>query len=188
MWSIPDTYCEGVEPISEEPVKGNIVREAWETGVTIAEKAPNPMKAIWKSGTRSLMMVAGIHVSAVSMWVVPALVNKYTPVFKWLGTLFMPVLKLFGMPNAEALSNAVGMAFVNPISATLGLGAMDLEPAAMFFASTFAAPIVIFFGAFLASMYSIKVPVKFTHVLIVWFERAFLTVVILSLICKIMFN
>ncbi len=179
--TVPDTYYEDMEPAKENVAKGNIFKTAWLTGVEVAEKAPNPFLAMWNTGSNSLMMVAATHVSAVSMWVVPALVNKYTPIFTLLGYLFLPIIKLFGIPNA------VGLSFVNPISASLGLGAMDLAPAAKFFAACFAAPLVIFFGAFLASLYSTKVPVKFLHVLAVWFERAILTVLILSIICKFMF-
>ena len=185
--TVPNTYFENMEPAKEDVAKGNIFKTAWLTGVEVAEKAPNPFLAMWNTGSNSLMMVAATHVSAVSMWVVPALVNKYTPIFTLLGYLFLPIIKLFGIPNAAELANAVGLSFVNPISASLGLGAMDLAPAAKFFAACFAAPLVIFFGAFLASLYSTKVPVKFLHVLTVWFERAILTVLILSIICKFMF-
>lgn len=184
---ISDDYYEGTEPDPEVNVKSNILSEAYQTGVKAASKAPNPLKAVWLSGKNSLIMVAAIHVSAVATWVLPALVNKYTPIFKWLGNIFLPILKVMGMPNATELSQAIGLSFVNPISATVGLGAMTLEPAAMFFAACFAAPIVIFFGAFLSSMYSTKVPVKFSHVVLVWFERAILVTVFLSLVCKVMF-
>lgn len=184
---VPDTYYENMEAPAETGKKGNLFKEAWITGVEVAEKAPNPFLAMWNTGSKSLMMVAGTHVSAVSLWVFPALVNKYTPIFTMLGYLFLPIIKLFGVPNAGELANAVGLSFVNPISATLGLGAMTLDPAAKFFAACFAAPLVIFFGAFLASLYSTKVPVKFWHVLVIWLERAILTVLILSIICMIMF-
>ncbi len=132
---VPDTYYKNMEPPKETRSEGSILKEAWLTGVAVAEKAPNPLQAMWNTGSRSLMMVAGTHVSAVSMWVFPALVNKYTPIFTLLGYLFLPIIKLFGIPNAAELANAVGLSFVNPISATLGLGAMGLEPAAMFFAA-----------------------------------------------------
>lgn len=184
---ISDNYYEGTTPNPEVLVRNNILSEAFQTGVDAATKSPNPLKAVWLSGKNSLMMVAAIHVSSVATWVLPALVNKYTPIFKWLGNIFLPILNIIGMPNAAELSQAIGLSFVNPISATVGLGAMKLEPAAMFFAACFAAPIVIFFGAFLSSMYSTKVPVKFSHVILVWFERAILVVVILGLVCKIMF-
>ena len=185
---IPDDYYKDTQPDPEVTVKTNILAEAFQTGVAVAAKAPNPLKACLMSGKNALIMVAAIHVSAVATWVLPALVNKYTPIFVWLGNCFLPILKALGMPNAAELSQAIGLSFVNPISATVGLGAMDLAPAAMFFAATFAAPIVIFFGAFLSSMYSTKVPVKFSHVVVIWFERAVLITVILSLICRVMFG
>lgn len=181
---VSDDYYEGTEPDPELNVRTNIFSEAFQTGVAVAAKAPNPFKACLMSGVRALIMVAAIHVSAVATWVLPALVNKYTPIFVWLGNVFLPVLKVVGMPNAAELSQAIGLSFVNPISATVGLGALDLAPAARLFAATFAAPIVIFFGAFLSSLYSTKVPVKFTHVLLIWFERALLTSVFLGIICR----
>ncbi len=184
---IPDTYCEGVTPAPEEEFKGNIFKEAWECGVDVAGKAMNPLQAVWTSGKKSLIMIATVHVSAVSMWVVPAIINKYTPIFYWIGCLFKPLLTVLGMPNASELANAIGICFVNPMSATYGLGALDLAPAAKFFAATFAAPIIIFFGAFLASIYSTKVRIKFSHFVFVWFERAFVVTIILSLLSKLFF-
>jgi nucleoside recognition membrane protein YjiH len=184
---LADDYYVDATPDPEVAVKTQLLPEAWKTGIQVAEKAANPLKAIWMSGSKSFIMIACIHVSAVSLWVLPALVNKYTPIFSWLGSLFKPIFLLFGMPNAEELSQAVGLSFVNPIAATVGLGGMNLAPAAMFFAATFAIPIVIFFGAFLASMYSTKIPVKLSHVFILWFERAILTVLILCVVCKVMF-
>ncbi len=185
--SIPDSYYEGCEPNPEEVFKGNILKEAWDCGVDVAGNAMNPLKAVWMSGAKSLIMIATVHVSAVSMWVIPALVNKYTPIFYWIGALYKPVLQIFGMPNAAELANAIGLCFVNPMSATYGLGALDLAPAAKFFASTFAAPIIIFFGAFLASIYSTKVRIKFSHFVFVWFERALCVTVILSVISRLLF-
>ena len=184
---VSDDYYTGTEPDPEPNVHSNILAEAFQTGVAVAAKAKNPFLACLLSGKNSLIMVAAIHVSAVATWVIPALVNKYTPIFHWLGNVFLPILKVIGVPNASELSQAIGLSFVNPISATVGLGAMDLAPAAKFFAATFAAPIVIFFGAFLSSMYSTKVPVKFLHVVLVWFERAILVTIILGFICRLMF-
>lgn len=185
---VPDDYYNDVTPDPEVTVKTNILSEALHTGVEIAAKAQNPVKACLLSGKNALVMVATIHVSAVATWVIPALVNKYTPIFHWLGNLFLPILNFLGMPNSAELSQAIGLSFVNPISATVSLGALDLAPAAQFFAATFAAPIVIFFGAFLSSMYSTKVPVKFLHVLVIWFERAILVTIILALICRAIFG
>lgn len=185
--TIPDTYYEGCEPNPEEEFKGNILLEAWNCGVDVAGRAMNPLQAIWVSGSKSLIMIATVHVSAVSMWVIPALINKYTPVFTWIGALYKPVLQVLGMPNAAELSNAIGLCFVNPMSATYGLGALELAPAAKFFAATFAAPIIIFFGAFLASIYSTKVRIKFSHFVFVWFERALCVTVILSIMSRILF-
>ena len=144
---VPDDYYNDVTPDPEVTVKTNILSEALHTGVEIAAKAQNPVKACLLSGKNALVMVATIHVSAVATWVSPALVNKYTPIFHWLGNLFLPILNFLGMPNSAELSQAIGLSFVNPISATVSLGALDLAPAAQFFAATFAAPIVISFPA-----------------------------------------
>lgn len=184
---IPDNYYMNTEPDPEEVVTSDILSEAFRVGTLAAEKAGNPFLAILNSGKKAFVMVACIHVSAVFTWVIPALVNKYTPIFVMLGMAFKPLLTLLGMPNVNEIANAIGLSFVNPISATLGLGAQNIAPAAKFFAATFAAPIVIHFGPFLTSMYSTKVPVKFGHVVLLWFERAILVTLICAIFARVFF-
>jgi Uncharacterized protein conserved in bacteria len=184
----PNTYYEDIEPQPEEYEEGNPLSIAWKTAITICDKANNPLKQMWKFGIRSIPTVSNVCFIGVGTIVFFGLLNLYTPIFTWIGYLFYPVLKLMGM-QAQIIAPNMGLGMVSTLAAQAAIiNTPGATLATQVFGIGFVITILMFFGSFQASLYSTKIKVKMTDFIILYFERAYLTIILLGLATKLLFK
>lgn len=88
--SIPDTYFPGATPQPEEKVTKHRFRVAWrEAKATLAE-TPSLGRNLWVNFRDGLLMASSILPSILSVGLIGLLLAKYTPIFDWLGWIFVP--------------------------------------------------------------------------------------------------
>ena len=183
----PDTYYNDIEPELEESTNGNVFKIAYDTGVNACTTSDNIILECLKFGWRSLPAVANIVVSGIACMIVFTVINQYTPIFTWIGMLFYPFIKLVGLQDVNLISGALGINAVDNVTSQLTLvTASGVSPSTILFGCGFGIITVIFFGAFLASLYTTKIKIKFNDLLIIWFERTALTVIIWGIIARIL--
>lgn len=131
-----------------------------------------------------LTMLSAIGVSAM-------ILAEYTPVFKWLGYLFQPILMLCQVPDAAAIAPSipVGIAemflpvlVMNSTTATVTIGVQ-----ARAFVCLVSMCQIIFFSETATVMMATKSPIKFWEIIVCFVERTIIAIPMASLIVHFLF-
>ena len=165
-------------------------KAAWNTGVEtcIKNSAKTPVVVNARTFVKSIPVVSNISVIGIGSIVFFGLINVYTPIFRLLGYAYWPVLKLMGM-QADIIAPMMGLGTVSTIaSQTAIITAEGATMATKVFGVGYVMVILVFFGSFLSSLYSTKITMKLRDFFIVYFERAYLTILIWGGICKLLFR
>ncbi|MBU5440330.1 hypothetical protein KQI42_20245 [Tissierella sp. MSJ-40] len=124
-----------------------------------------------------------------SMGILGLIVAKYTPFFNWLGALFVPLLKLFQVPNAVEIAPSlpVGVAemFLPVLLITDKVELLDIG--ARYVVTTISIVQIIFFSETIVVMMAAKLPVKLSELIICFFERTIIAIPITALFMHILF-
>lgn len=182
----PNTYKEGVEPDPEEIVNEKLLKTAYIKGCTTATEAGSVANRVWITFYSSAKIIAGTISGGMFLFVVGLLLNQYTPIFKYLGMAFWPLLKISGFTNLDVLSGAVGLSILDVIPAVMiGAKAQALTLASRYFLASFPVVLIIFFGGFGTCILSTDVPVSVKDLFYLWFIRMILAIPMLGIIAKI---
>lgn len=174
--TVPDEYYPGATPDPEEKVTGNRLARAWaEAGETVAE-APGVLRNIWDNLKDGLVMAMAILPSILSIGLLGLVLAEFTPVFDILGYLFYPITWTLQIPEPLLVAKA----------SALGISEMFL-PALLVAESAIATKFVvavtcvsqiIFFSAMVPCIVATEIPISITKMVIIWFERVVLTLII----------
>lgn len=181
----PTNYYEGVTPSPEEHEKGNMFKQAYEAGIEAAQNTNSITKECIQFGLKSLPVVAKIYVGGIGAMIAFGLINMYTPIFKWIGMIFYPLIKLVGLQDVEIIARSIGINAVDNVTSQLMLvTAPGVALSTVLFGCGFGILTVIFFGPYLASLYSTKIKIKFLDLVLIWFERTCLAILIWGTIVR----
>lgn len=184
--TIPDEYCAGVEPDPEKPVEGSRFKNAWREAMLALQRAPSLPQAIWDNLRDGVRMAAAIVPSIMSVGLIGLLLARFTPIFEWIGYLFYPFAWIVQLPEPALGGKAAAMGIAEmflPATAVAGSDSMVLK----FVIGVVAVSAIIFFSALVPCILATKIPVKLSHLVIIWFERVALTIVIATPIAHLLF-
>lgn len=184
--TIPDEYCAGVEPDPEKPVEGSRFKNAWREAMLALQRAPSLPQAIWDNLRDGVRMAAAIVPSIMSVGLIGLLLARFTPIFEWIGYLFYPFAWIVQLPEPELGGKAAAMGIAEmflPATAVADSDSMVLK----FVIGVVAVSAIIFFSALVPCILATKIPVKLSHLVIIWFERVALTIVIATPIAHLLF-
>ena len=77
------------------------MRRAWDAGVEVAENVPPLPQMVWKNFTAGLDMAFSVIPSIMSIGLLGLVLARYTPLFEWMGLMFVPIFELFGVSQAS---------------------------------------------------------------------------------------
>ena len=184
--TIPDEYCAGVEPDPEKPVEGSRFKNAWREAMLALQRAPSLPQAIWDNLRDGVRMAAAIVPSIMSVGLIGLLLARFTPIFEWIGYLFYPFAWIVQLPEPALGGKAAAMGIAEmflPATAVADSDSMVLK----FVIGVVAVSAIIFFSALVPCILATKIPVKLSHLVIIWFERVALTIVIATPIAHLLF-
>ncbi len=175
--SIPDTYYPGATPQPEEKVTKHRFRIAWrEAKATLAE-TPSLGRNLWLNFRDGLLMAASILPSILSVGLIGLLLAKYTPIFDWLGWIFVPFTWVTQLSDPVLAGKASALGLVEMfLPATQVAGSDDLV--LRFTIAVVSVAAIIFFSAMVPSILATEIPISVGALVIIWFERVVLTILI----------
>ncbi|MFA0814450.1 MAG: YjiH family protein [Anaerofustis sp.] len=178
-------YYQGATPDPEPEYNKNILRKAFEEGVTAAEKADPIGKKFVQQLKMGFTILARIVPIATFYMVAGILLNTYTPIFTWVGYIFWPFFKLMGYQDLAALIPATGMSIVDLMMVvTTGAKALAIGGLTMtsrFFLAALPVTCIVFLSGFVPSIMAIDVPSKFHELIVIWLIRVILSIVLIGL-------
>ncbi|MFF8894852.1 YjiH family protein [Brevibacterium casei] len=174
---IPDTYYPGATAQPEEKVTKHRFRVAWrEAKATLAE-TPSLGRNLWINFRDGLLMASSILPSILSVGLIGLLLAKYTPIFDWLGWIFVPFTWVTQLSDPVLAGKASALGLVEMfLPATQVAGSDDLV--LRFVIAVVSVAGIIFFSAMVPSILATEIPISVGALVIIWFERVVLTILI----------
>ena len=114
------------------------------------------------------------------------LLATYTPVFKALGIVFYPVVWLLQLPDPWATSGALATGLAEMfLPATLVAGSEDMV--LKFTIAVVSVSQIFFFSAMVPAVLATDIPLNIVKMVIIWFIRVVLTVLITVPVALLLF-
>jgi len=182
---IPDEYAPGVEPRPEAVPEGRRVAHAWAEAGDVVRAAPPLWRNVWTNLRDGVLMTMAILPSILSIGLLGLVLATFTPVFDWLGYLFVPFTWALQLPEpllvGKALAVGIAEMFLPALLVTSAV------PAVKFVVAVVAVSQVIFFSALVPCVVATDIPVSIRQMVLVWLERVVLTLVIVTPVAFLLF-
>lgn len=183
----PDTGYNDMTVLPEPtPEKGKLFQTAISEGLEACAKAPSIGEGIKKNFLDGLNMALGIGPSLMSIGFIGLLLAEYTPIFDYIGYIFVPFALLLGFG-----SEAVMMGKACSISlAEMFLPAnvvAEGSPMAQYVIAIVCVAEILFFSASIPCIMGTDIKISLKDILIIWVERIILALLIAGLVVRFLF-
>lgn len=186
---IPDTYCPDAEPNPEKIVRTNVCAAALKEGLDIARDQEAPGRRIAYIMHETMNVLGTVSAGTSFFGTFGVVLYTFTPIVKWLGFIFWPFFRIFGFTGAE-LDVACTGAMISFVEVTVpallvSIGTWSLR--LRFMLAVLPVTSIIFLASFVPCCMGTEVPVKFSHLCIIWLERMILSILITGLFAVVLF-
>ena len=186
---IPDSYYEGAQPNPEKIVRKDLFRAAMTEALDIVEGQDNPGKRIVYIMKETMNVLGTVSAGTSFFGTFGVVLYTFTPIIRWLGYIFWPFFRILGF-TGEELSLACTGAMISIVEITVpallvsvGVWSMRLR----FMLAVLPVTAIVFLASFVPCCMGTEVPVKFSHLMIIWLERMILSILICGLIAILIF-
>nr|WP_288870369.1 YjiH family protein [uncultured Corynebacterium sp.] len=183
---IPEDYYPGATPHPEKEVTGNRFKAAWREAKVELNRADSLGKVLWSNFRDGLVMAVQVTPGIMSVGVIGLVLATYTPVFKAVGVVFYPVVWLLRLPDPWATSGALATGLAEMfLPATLTAGSDDMV--LKFTMAVVCVSQILFFSAMVPAVLATDIPLNIVKMVIIWFIRVVLTVIITVPVAHLLF-
>lgn len=189
--SIPNTYEDGVGKPEVSTPNVSLLKQAWDEGLEAAAGSTSILKSLGENLWGGVKMCFVLTPCMASIGIAAFVLVKMTPVFGIFGLIFYPftwILSLFGLAEpmlvAKAAAVILGEMFV-PNLLVAGLPAASKYVIAVSSVSS-----IIFFAGSIPCMLATEIGTKiipFWKILLIWFERTALSILLAGIVGLIYF-
>lgn len=185
---IPESYFTG-KPLQWESTgerRRSLLSLAWQRALRKTAQAPPFGRVLPAAVADGFRLAGSIIGTIVAVGTVSLALAKFTPVFHYLGMPLIPVLKWWGIPQPNIVAPAVLVEITEMyIPALLVVNTSEIS---RFFISVLSTSQLIFFsslGPMIIDMFR-EIPVKFSHLVLLFFLRTAILIPFLILCIKIL--
>lgn len=182
---IPNEYFPGVTPNIEQAIKRNKFAVAWAQARGTLRENPGILPTMWLNFKDGVLIASAILPSIMSVGLLGLLAAKHTPIFDIMGWIFVPFTTLAGMADPVGAGKAVSLGLVEMFLPATELGA-GADPVTAFIIAVVSVSGIIFLSAMVPSILATDIPVKFWQLIVIWFERVILSIVITTPIAHLL--
>lgn len=180
-----DEYAEGAIPQPEKIVKKDRLKMAWTEAVEATKSNPSLPKNLYLHLKDGLVMTMGVLPSILSIGLLGLVLATYTPIFDWIAYIFVPFTYLLQIPEPMLTAKAVSLSI-----AEMFLPAMLVTQSAIvtkFIVAVVSISSILFFSAVIPVILSTSIPLTIRQMIIIWFERVVLTLILVTPIAFLLF-
>lgn len=186
---VPDNYYEGATPCPEQIVQKNLLRSALQEGLDQAENQKSLPSRIAYIMKETLGVLGTVASGTAFFATFGVLLYSFTPIVEWLGYFFRPLLMLFGFRGEELAVASTG-AVISVVEVTVpallvAVGSWSLR--LRFMLAVLPVSSIIFLASFVPCLMATDVPVKFSHILLIWLERMILSILVAGIFAVLLF-
>ncbi|WP_274374595.1 YjiH family protein [Aminithiophilus ramosus] len=184
--SMADSYYTGRAP-EEETTQGSLFARAWKEGLDTAAGAPSVASLMASNLKEGLNMAMAVIPSITSIGLLGLLAANHTPIFDILGYAFYPFFKLFSMPEALLAGKAAAVSLAEMFLPAILVAKADAPMVLRFTMAVLCISEILFFSAIIPCIVGTDIPIKMGDILVIWFERVVLTILIASPIAMLLY-
>ena len=134
-------------------------------------------KLVWDNFRAGLNMAFSVIPSIMSVGLLGLVLAEFTPLFDWAGYIFYPFFKLFGVSQAMLAGKAAAVSLPEMFLPAI-LVAKTGTPLLKFVIAVVSISEILFFSASIPCVMGTDIPLKLRDILVIWFERVVLSIVI----------
>lgn len=187
---IEDTYIDG-KGKPEAVKEGSLFSQALEEGLSAVAMAKPLFANLYDSFKSGIKMVLILTPCMASVATLAFVLIKLTSFFDIFGYLFLPftyALSLIGLPEPTILAKACATSLADVFAPPLYLASLkDVPLIVKFVTSVVTVSGIIFFGGSIPCLLSTDVDFKLWQMIVIWFERAVLALILTGILAVILF-
>ncbi|WP_251859564.1 YjiH family protein [Clostridium sp. Marseille-Q2269] len=147
----------------------------------------NDVLNFFKQGSQNVLdMLLGVTPVVMAMGTSALILAEYTPLFKWLGLPFIPLLNLLRIPEAALASQTIVVGFADMFLPSV-IAATIPNEMTRFIIACLSVTQLIYMSEVGGLLLGSKIPVKLKDLIIIFLERTLVTLPIITLIAHILF-
>lgn len=184
--SLPDTYIHNGEGSVEETQEGNLFLNAFYQGLKVSSEAKPILNNILDYLKDAMELVLVYLPNLMSIGLIGLLLAEYTPVFDVLGYLFYPLTWVLQIPEPLLAAKATILGL-----AEMYLPVLVVTEAPMitrFVVGIGSITGILMFSCTIPVITATEVPIPLKDLVIIWFERAALSLIITTPIAYLLFR
>jgi nucleoside recognition membrane protein YjiH len=184
----PDAYLNGGESNNSEAIPKGYTAFTWgvEKAVKKASSNDDPINFIRQGLQNVLDMLLGVTPVVMAMGTSALILAEYTPIFKWLGIPFIPLLNLLKIPEATLASQTIIVGFADMFLPSVIAATIQSEMT-RFIIACLSVTQLIYMSEVGGLLLGSKIPVSLKDLIIIFLERTLVTLPIITLIAHILF-
>lgn len=184
----PDTYYEQAEKKIDERLPKNMTHFSWGLNQAIQQAKKNKSYAtVLKGGIQNVLdMWMGVIPIVMAIGTTALIIAEYTPVFKYLGMPFIPLLTLMQVPEAAAASQTMVVGFADMFLPAI-IGSSIESELTRFVIGCVSVTQLIYMSEVGGLLLGSKLPVRFFELVIIFLQRTIITLPIIVLMAHIIF-
>ena len=185
---IPNTYREGVTPIPEKIYTDHITRYAVKEALETASKADDFGKRLAGIMKETLGVLGTCATGSTFFSAVGIVLYMYTPILTWVGYIFVPFM-LIAIPQSEVMtaSSGAALSFIEITLPSLLVATGEWSLRIRYMMAVVPVTAVVFLASWVPCIMATSLPVKFSHLIIIWLQRMILSIIITSLFALVLF-
>lgn len=176
--------------------KNSIQNDNSDSGSSFKRGISAAIKKAESSSFKKDVLIKGSK-NVIDMWfaVIPVvmaigtfalIIAEYTPIFKILGTPFIPILNLLQIPEATAASSTIVAGFVDMLLPSLMAASIESDMTRFIIAATSVTQL-IYLSEVGALLLGSKIPLNLKDLFIIFIERTLITLPIISIVAHFIF-
>jgi nucleoside recognition membrane protein YjiH len=184
----PDTYYEKVERQESDLMPANMNSFQWGLAQAVqrASKSANP-KSLVKEGVHNVLdLWIGVAPIVMAVGTLALIIAETTPIFKWLGIPFVPLLELMQIPEAAAASQTLVIGFADMFLPTVLASSIESE-LTRFVVACVSVTQLIYLSEVGGLLLGSKIPVSFKDLAAIFILRTLITLPIIVVIAHLIF-
>ncbi len=183
---IPDEYCVK-KPMREDIPQGTTpLRYGMELAMKKAENAPT-VKEFLREGFQNVFdMWFGTLPVILALGTLALVIAEYTPIFKMLGMVFVPLYQLLQIPEAVEASQTVLVGFADMFLPSVIAAGFESDMTKFVVSATSVAQL-IYMSEIGSIIMGSKIPISLKNLFLIFLERTIVTLPVIALIAHFLF-
>lgn len=166
-----------------------ILKRGVDRAVKRAYTSGNIIYKIKDSLLGGIVVVPKVITLLCSIGIIGMILAQYTPFFDVLGLIFLPFIKLLGVPDAAAIAPAIPAGITEMFLPVLVISEQVdlLHEGARYFVSAVSMVQIIFLAETVVVIMTTGIPLKFRELIVIFFQRTFIAMPFAALFMHIFF-